>query len=344
MMIWLAVDATAIEPDPDQQSYLSRAVFADGRLWLLTDAGELSSITEDGDRIEEPLAEPAQELCLLNGKPAVATCNRENCGSWTFRQLTDEKWNVTAKIETKGETLTAIDCSDAAVTFLTPRRIINVIGEKQNSIKLSKPVGLGSIASVHGTTTSLFVGLNAGEWGGGLVRIDRKHGTVRNIERTTSKDLCAGPLNSNCDPVTGIVPIPWKPDCIAVAIGMVHFASHGRIVEVCGNKVKRIYFKAFASRMFANGVKEKDADRDEELFSTVAFFGIASHGNSLLAVGINGVYEIDAKGTALVTPLPTFKDIGGIHVSFDLPNLILVLTNINRRHSISGSVPMLVPR
>jgi hypothetical protein len=31
-------------------------------------------------------------------------------------------------------------------------------------------------------------------------------------------------------------------------------------------------------------------------------------------------------------------------VSFDVPHFVLVLTNVNQRRSISGAVPLLVPR
>jgi hypothetical protein len=30
-----------------------------------------------------------------------------------------------------------------------------------------------------------------------------------------------------------------------VAIGPVHFVSHGRIAQVCGNEVKRLYFRPY---------------------------------------------------------------------------------------------------
>lgn len=38
------------------------------------------------------------------------------------------------------------------------------------------------------------------------------------------------------------------------------------------------------------------------------------------------------------------ENIGVISRSFDTPHLILVLTSVNQRHSLSGSVPILVPR
>jgi hypothetical protein len=43
-------------------------------------------------------------------------------------------------------------------------------------------------------------------------------------------------------------------------------------------------------------------------------------------------------------PLPKFRDVGGIKVSFDIAGFVLVLTDVNSRKSVSGSVPLLVPR
>jgi hypothetical protein len=46
----------------------------------------------------------------------------------------------------------------------------------------------------------------------------------------------------------------------------------------------------------------------------------------------------------LLTPLPEFEKVGNIRVSFALQDVVLLLTEVNERRSISGSVPMLVPR
>jgi hypothetical protein len=64
----------------------------------------------------------------------------------------------------------------------------------------------------------------------------------------------------------------------------------------------------------------------------------------VLAVGLDGLYRLSEDGAALFTPLPKFENVGNIRVSFALPGVVLLLTEANERHSISGSVPMLVPR
>jgi hypothetical protein len=195
----------------------------------------------------------------------------------------------------------------------------------------------GLVTVAHDGPAGFFVGFNAGEWGGGLRRIDRRTGTVstiERIERDDPDDLCAGPLNTACDPVNGIVTSPWNSQCVVAAIGLVHFMAHGRIVEVCGTTVRTLYVKSL----------DESPTKTGHGGSSVAFFGLSRNGDALWAAGIDGVYDIKAKGIAVTRPMPEFKDVGGVYVNFDSPQMILVLTQINRRASISGSVPLMVLR
>jgi hypothetical protein len=321
----------------DQQSFLTRAVFADGRLWVLSDAGELSSIGDRQDaRVAEPLTQPVLELCVRNGQPAVIA-GADDANRWTLLVRSGATWVVAAQIESGGDRLLAMDCAGNQVTLLTTRRLIDVDNKGQRAISLAGELGSGLVSSIYRTPQQFFVGLNAGEWGGGLRRIDRRSGVVTVIERNSSGDLCGGPLNTDCDPVTGIVAAPGKSDCIVAAIGLVHFIPRGRVVEVCGDQVRPLYFKPYGENPPGKN------PRDQPL-STVAFFSLALKDGTLWAMGIDGVYAITAAGNARVVPLPQFKEVGGIRVSFDMPDFVLVLTNVNQRRSISGAVPLLVPR
>src|SRR5258708_5558631 len=82
----------------------------------------------------------------------------------------------------------------------------------------------------------------------------------------------------------------------------------------------------------------------DEPFETVAFFGLASEGGELWAAGIDGIYRINSNGVTQFAPLPKFKSIGGVDVSFDLPHFVVVLTSIAARRSVSIAMPMIVPR
>ncbi|HEV8427658.1 MAG TPA: hypothetical protein VGQ41_07085 [Pyrinomonadaceae bacterium] len=83
---------------------------------------------------------------------------------------------------------------------------------------------------------------------------------------------------------------------------------------------------------------------NDEPFETVAFFGLIRQGDTLWAAGIDGIYKVENGKVERTTALPSFEQVGPFHVSFSMPKLVLVLTSVNRRASISGSVPMLVPR
>jgi hypothetical protein len=334
----LPAPATAIEPErPGQEAFLTRAVFADGRLWTLSDAGTLSSVAEGQDtRVVETLPEKAFDLCVLDRHPMVITGAYSS--EWRLRQRAEGAWSVVAAIQTEGDLLLAMDCAANRVTLLTTRRLIDLDRNRQNTVMLSEMPNRGSVSMPYGTPDHFFVGFNAGEWGGGLRRIDRHSGKVTVIEHNATGELCGGPLNTSCDPVTGIVSVPWKPGCIAAAVGLVHWRSRGRVVEVCGDQVKRLYYKSYGDNPSGGSTK------DDEPFSTVAFFGLTRDADTLWAIGIDGIYSIGPDGTAKVIPLPRFKEIGGINVSFDLPEFVLVLTNVNQRRSISGAMPIVVPR
>jgi hypothetical protein len=316
---------------PGQETFIRSAIFAGNQLWLLTDKGVLSTIAEgEEDRVDIPLPEPALYVWRQGNHPAVITCQRENCSVWSIREWIDGEWKNRASIPAEGDSFVALSADDARLVLLTSRRIIEIAGESQSVTTLSSPI---QGQTVHITSADIFVGLNAGEWGGGMRRIDRKAGAVALVERNESGELCGGPLNTGCDPVNGIVTEPWKPDCVAAAVGLVHFSPHGRIVEVCGDTVRQLYVRHLDdgwARMFGAG------------FSSVAFFGLAQSDGKILAIGIDGIYEIQPDGTVQITPLPAFKQIAGVSVSFDIPAAVLVLTKPPL--SQSGSVPMLVSR
>ena len=109
---------------------------------------------------------------------------------------------------------------------------------------------------------------------------------------------------------------------------------------VLRNELKRLYFKPFENK--AMGKKAMEPHADGEPGSTVAFFGLIRSGDALIAAGTDGLYKLRGKGAVETTPLPAFKQIGGVAVSFERPDVILVLTTINQRASVSGRVPMLI--
>jgi hypothetical protein len=195
----------------------------------------------------------------------------------------------------------------------------------------------GGVHVLLATPTAVYVGKNAGEFGGGLRRIDRRTGRVEDLRSAIGGGLCAGPLNPDCDPVTALAPMPGKPRCIAASIGLVHMLSHGRIIEICDRAVRRLYLKAQPGEW---GQKIKDG----EPVASVPFFGLVANDAELWALGTNGIHRIDADGAAKVTPLPALRPVGNLLVSFELPGVVLVGTSVNQRLSVSGMVPLMATK
>lgn len=342
LMAAISTPASAAEAErPGREASLTRAVFAEGRLWVLSEAGVISSVTEGRDtRDVARLPDKALDLCVHDGHPIVIT-GTEARGSvwalpgsvWVLHQFGEGGWSAAATITTEGDGFLALDCTANRGTLLTTRRLIDLDGNRQSAVTLSGKLGVGLIGATYGTPDQFYVGFNAGEWGGGLRRIDRRSGGITKVERNTTGDLCGGPLNTSCDPVNGMIADPWKPDCILVAVGLVHMMPNGRVVEVCGDQVQELYAKP-------NRAPGKVFDP----YGTIAFFGLARDGDTVQAAGIDGIYRIGRDGAAETVPMPQFKDIAGVSVSFELPQIVLVLTTINQHRSVSGAVPMLVPR
>jgi len=352
LIIWMLCQPTVVvgqEPRRiGEETFISRAIFADGHVWLMSDAGVLLSITEGkDDPVEIALPEAALDLWPEDGQPAVISCSRPSCTEWILRHRSSSgEWNVMARVATLGEHFVTVGKTNGGITVLTHRRIIDLAGGKESSIAMSGAWQPKPIASTHVTPTSVFIGFNEGEWGGGLQRIDRKTGEVVSIERKESGQFCFRPLDSACDPVNGIATAPWNPDCVVVAVGLVHFQPSGRLLEVCGNVVRLIYVKAWPppNKADKQPLPNKADVGDREPFPSVAFFGLSRQDDTLWAVGIDGIYQVESDGSAQSNPLPPFKRVGEFWVSFDLPGFVLVLTDVNQRRSISGSVPLLVPR
>jgi hypothetical protein len=143
---------------------------------------------------------------------------------------------VVASVATDGDLLVAIDCSRDATTLLTSRRLVGSSGGKQSEVKLASDVTAMGVASVTVAAEQVFVGINKGEWGGGLRRIDRRTGGVTAIEHNESGSLCGGPLNGGCDRCD-IGNVDGKPGCFAAAID--RSLDYGRIVQVTAMECAR---------------------------------------------------------------------------------------------------------
>jgi hypothetical protein len=340
MVLLFALGGVALsDPAPDfpaprqDPSRVRAAAFADGRLWLLA-GDELTTIADNSPgRVVEPVDGKPIALCIQSDRLLILSAGSDE--RWTLRRRQDGGWIELARIGTRGDSFVGMTCDAAGVSLLTHRRLIEIGNDAPRSIALSDRLNPGVTHSLLGAGNQLLFGSNAGEWGGGLQRIDRRTGKVSQLQRNDSGEPCEAVLDKRCDPVNGLASSPWNPKCAVAAIGMVHMSARGRLVEVCGDRIEPFYTKALPDPSDPPGAKP---------LNEVAFFGADRADDTVWAVGIDGLYRFRDREPVDFTPLPAFQTVGGVKVSFDLPGVVLVLTDINQSVSLSGSVPMLVPR
>src|SRR5438309_265423 len=318
-----------------------RAAFFEGRLWLLTAEGRLFSMADGGGRLR-PEEVPGKPVDLCRGPAGIALLEGATGGPWTVVLREGGKWLSKPAIGAQGDRIVALSCEGDAVSLLTTRRFLLVGSERPQVLRLRAALSPALVrAVVHVTPRYVFIGINAVAWSGGLQTIDRRTVASMAIHKMSGAEICGHPLDGACDPVQAVVTAPWQPDCVVAAIGLVHMLSHGRLVSVCGTDVALLYARTLDPH-------PADADTAAEASvggtGAVPFYGLATHGREVIALGQDALYQVDEQGRGVRQPFPRFREFDGLLVAFDRPDAILVLTQINRRPSMSGSAPMLVPR
>jgi hypothetical protein len=330
-------------PEVRPEDVTSGAIFDQGRLWLWNDFGTLSSIAEDETvRRRERPGGFVLSLCAASEGPLALTANGEEGKVWTLHTYRAGGWRAGRTVKrAKDEKLVAMSCLPEGALLITSHRLILAGPGGPSVVPLATPLHPALVKpSVHVTADHVYLGINAGEWGGGLRRIGRRDGRIATLERNATGALCGGPLNTNCDAVNGITDIPWKPGCVAVAVGLIHLAPHGRIVEICGDTIETMFAKTSDGRVLDGPGARGQTDDGP----SIAFFGLVRIGDSLLAAGHDGIYRFQAAGPHAFQPLPRFREVDGVLVSFAIPDAVLVITMINQRASMSGAAPIIVAR
>jgi hypothetical protein len=319
------------------EGYLLSAAFAQERVWMLSNAGVVSSIELQGDeRSLEELPERALDLCVSNGQPAVITVGDD---AWSFRRREGKFWTVTATAPFDGDDFKAMHCGNDATLMLTSTRLIELgTHGLARVVRLSgQSLDARRISDVYDEGKTLLLGLDDGEFGGGVLRVDKFTGAVTTLPQA-NKAWKDDPKTLALIPVFAITAEPWNARCAALAAGLAHmFMEQGRIVEVCGNELRTIYERP-SSTTSANHTPDFDADR------TTAFYGVTESGGALWAVSKDAIYRIDASGNATPYPAPHYKNVDGVDVSFDNPAFVLVVAVFDQGPLTNRALPILVPR
>ncbi|HXN24677.1 MAG TPA: hypothetical protein VOA41_18240 [Candidatus Dormibacteraeota bacterium] len=332
--------------DPVLGHRIAKGVVLDGKLWLR--GTDISRKGGPGDLISLSLTDDSRAVHFQRG---VVDIEKSGHDLWVLRQVAPDIHEFVVSIWRSGRfedlaRFTSTDKDEPIVLLnsaggpsVLSHDSLRVLSEGHHEwqlIALKGQLRWGvqvSVASPRSGKT-IYVGVNRGEWGGGLQRVNVQTGVVTNVERRDTKDLCGGPLNSDCDPVTGVISDPQKDDCVLAAVGLVHLSiSKGQILRVCGDRVTPI-----AEKPATGGIGGK-------MKMTEAFYGLAPAGDSCFwGITWRALYRFAVDGKLeREYPLPKLKPVSGVYLSRELPGVIVVRTDVNWAVSTSGYTPLLVP-
>lgn len=237
---------------------IAKVIFHSNLLWTLGQNGVLlqTDLTKKrveaftyADYVADIYVSDKNELYLLAGERADASV-------WRILKQDDDGWSEVSALKTDGEpkkkdedVREIIGLTEYQNRFLILAETKVYLQAKENdwkTVKLQTKGNLGLQTPFAATSDGyVYVGLNHGEFGGGLRRIDLKDGNVKNIEKKTVGDICARPLDSQCDPVTAVVKDAENSNAVLAAVGLRHFSEQGRIVRVSGGNVDVVFNKTY---------------------------------------------------------------------------------------------------
>ncbi|MGF6231000.1 hypothetical protein QFZ27_004955 [Inquilinus ginsengisoli] len=337
-----------IAPAREYRNY-GRGLSLDGRLWLRGLDGSLASLTLPGGVRTSHFADSVIDLAVSDGKPValrsislnpidMEETFRPAGGKFVLSSWTGNGFEDSAPFE-PSEMPRALVVIDGRPMVLSPHRMIvhgadgrwrpkPLQGEIRDHPIAEPPI----VLAVNGL---LYIGHDFGEWGGGLQRLDPATGIVTNIERRDSKDLCAGPLNSDCDPVTGLIQAPGAPGCVLASTGLAHMTSQqGAILKLCGDQVSVVWEKAWMEQWPGGSVRQSEP-----------FYGLAEGTpGEVWILGFRVLYRFDGTRT-VKAPLPKPVKLGDVWISRAIPGHMMVYYHDSRAgHWPPESMPYLVTR
>jgi len=283
-----------------------KAAFAEGRLWVLSDKGVLTSFAESDPAPRVEIAEDVLRFCVLDGAPLAVTGKYKIERAWRLHRHGADGWADFATVKVAQEHLNAVACDAGAVTLFAAKRNIRVDAAGQRStnykfVRGAREAG-ESTTSVLATPSALYVASDYGVTGG-LLRADPATGEAAPITGRGSGQ-CPGQLAGFCDPVQAIASSP-NDGCFVAAVGRATTPSAGRVLEICGETIRQLYAKP------AGGS------------ATVPFVDIARSGPSIWLSGGDGLTRLTGERAEYVG-LPPMKTVGDYRVTFALPGVVAI--------------------
>lgn len=165
--------------------------------------------------------------------------------------------------------------------------------------------------------SSAYVGVNAGEWGGWLHKIDLETGAAEEIDGLSN--------------ITAVLADPGEPGCIYAAGGSSHLGmTSGGVAHVCGVELDTRFSQVVPSGpgLFNDGGEEP-------------IYGLARAADGALwAVSDSHIYRIADDGVDRADLMPA--QAGITVLSLGDTKMAMVSTDMHRAYSVSGDSPILI--
>jgi hypothetical protein len=331
--------------DPILGERIKKGIAFDGRLWLCGTMAD--SKDSSGGLVSLSLRDQSRTVHFRSGVLDIESSDHD---LWVLRQLPKENAYVVSvwkngvfddlasfNSEGKDQPIALLNSNGVpAVLSAKTIRALELDIRSWHAIALQGNLrsGVQVTAATPVSGGSVYVGINIGEWGGGLQQVDLKTGAVTNVERRDTRELCAGPLNSECDPVTGLIADPQRKECILASVGLVHMGfSEGRILRVCDSRVYLVAEVVMRTPGLPR-LKQTEAFYGLVRAADGGFWGITWR--ALYRFGANGEKEKEYK-------LPELEAVSGLYLSRKIPGAIVLRTDVNWAVSTSGYTPLVVP-
>ena len=321
---------------------IKKVLFDSDRLWMLFLDGTL--VTLDLKRGATEVVAPdkfvfdiyrssAKQVYLLGGASPDSRLMRV----W---QKSAPSWSAVSEIQRdKHDAVLGLKEFRDGLLVLTQHKIyLQEDATKWRTVLIKTRLGGSDQIALAATDNGyVYIGLNHGEFGGALLQVSIDSGTVRSLVKRGKPDSCEGPLNPECDPVTGVIRDPADSSCVIASIGLRHFSESGRLIRVCNESVSVVFSKSY--REIASEPQSTDDKFVDD--STEAIFDLVPGEKDYWAVTGRGVYHFAPGAEPTFHAMPKLRNISGFNLSDDISNVIVVSTDINWAKSLSGYTPLI---
>lgn len=313
-------------------------------LWVLATPGTLYELDLRNDTVEDafPGLHVFDVLEGPEGGVLALTAGSPESTEVVLRERHHGGWRKVTRLR-RGSTESLLGMVQGAkgLLVLTARGVYLRTEEGWRRTELSEPLddlSHGAYCSLAAGSGGLYVGLDKGEFGGGLFLIDAETGAVKKLESRATEDLCAGPLNSECNAVTAVIRDPFDPGCVLASIGILHMGmEEGRVLQVCGEEVKVVLSRpAPIDDETAAGYRRRGVE-----LPTEAVFGLAVGDHRYWAVTPHALYAVTSDQPEHRYELPEARKTESLFLATEIPGVVLVWTSLNWQFSVSGWTPLL---